>query len=124
MNWMNIFKKKTLSPNDLAKSIVLASAKCTEVIKNEIDKKYGQDSKEAITKWMEVQYEFLAFERGFEEGEYSICQDIISKEKQGFVRPGTSSQTCVDLAIKKLNERQAEIDENNASMQEYQQNKY
>jgi len=58
---MNIFKKKTLSPNDLAKSIVLASAKCTEVIKNEIDKKYGQDSKEAITKWMEVQYEFLFF---------------------------------------------------------------
>jgi len=80
-----------------------------------IDKGYQIGLKDGIN---------IAFERGFEEGEYSICQDIISKEKQGFVRPGTSSQTCVDLAIKKLNERQAEIDENNASMQEYQQNKY
>lgn len=61
MNWLNIFKKKTLSPNDLAKAIVFASAQCTEVIKVDIDKKFGKSPKEANTNWINVQYEFLFF---------------------------------------------------------------
>lgn len=45
----------------LTSSIITVSYHCGQVFKEPIDNKYGEDSKEAITSFMQVQYEFLFF---------------------------------------------------------------
>lgn len=54
-------KNKDSAVNILALAILLSSEKCSEFFKEDIDKKFGKDSKEAMTYRMEVQYEFLFF---------------------------------------------------------------
>lgn len=59
MGWLKSFK--TSGIGDLALAIVDTSYKCGQEFKELIDKKIGKDSKEAMTSWVQVQYEFLFF---------------------------------------------------------------
>lgn len=61
MKFTNIFKRHTSGLNDLAKSLVSTSYECGQEFKESIDEKFGRDSKEAMTSWVQVQYEFLFF---------------------------------------------------------------
>lgn len=61
MSWINNFKKQPSGISDLAVSIVDISYKCGQEFKESIDEKFGKDSKEAMTSWVQVQYEFLFF---------------------------------------------------------------
>lgn len=61
MSWLNSFKKQSSGVSDLTHAIVDTSYKCGQKFKELIDEKFGKDSKEAMTRWVQVQYEFLFF---------------------------------------------------------------
>jgi hypothetical protein len=61
MSWLNSFKKQSSRISDLACAIVDVSYKCGQEFKESIDEKFGKDSKEAMSSWAQVQYEFLFF---------------------------------------------------------------
>jgi hypothetical protein len=61
MSWLNSFKKQSSGLSNLACAIIDVSYKCGQAFKEPIDEKFGKDSKEAMTSWAQVQYEFLFF---------------------------------------------------------------